>query len=242
MKWISASSTSAGGRRANEDYCCGMESGSFGCWAVADGLGGHEGGEVASRLAAELVVRSAAIEPELSAARMRELLGFAHDDLRREQQRRQLPDMRTTIAVLCREGDAAIWAHVGDTRLYYLSGGTIAWQTKDHSVCQTLVNIGEITMQDIRFHEDRSRLLRVVGMEGAYRPEVLAEPQTARAGDAFLLCSDGWWEYVTETEMEIDWAKSTTPSQWLAAMEDRLLRRAKDGHDNYTAIAVFVAE
>jgi len=240
MKFLTASSSETGGRKSNEDYCGVVQTGSFGCWVVADGLGGYEGGEFASLIAVSRIVEAASRKSLLSEAAMHNYVQAAQEALHaRQKQELRLASMRTTIVVLVADQRSVSWAHVGDSRLYHFRGGTIVNETLDHSMCQSLVNLGVITRAQIRRHEDRSRLMRVLGAEGDARPDIITNVAVA-PGDRFLLCTDGFWEYVTETEMESDLAKSATPKEWIKFMERRLLPRAKAGHDNYTSIAIFV--
>lgn len=85
--------------------------------------------------------------------------------------------MRTTLVILISDFRRAIWAHAGDSRLYWLKKGSIWIQTKDHSVPQRLCDAGEITPDEIRFHEDHSRLLRSLGARTEIRPSLSGEPQ-----------------------------------------------------------------
>ena len=151
-----------------------------------------------------------------------------------------LAQMRTTMVALIASPEAAMWAHAGDSRLYWLRGGKILEQTRDDSVCQRLVDAGEITPSQIRFHEDRSRLLNSLGA----REEVTAArremPGAPQPDDAILLASDGFWECVTEPEMESDYRASKTSEAWIGKMEARVKERALADHDNYSAIAVRV--
>lgn len=133
-----------------------------------------------------------------------------------------------------------MWGHVGDSRLYHFRNGVVAFQTKDHSVPQTLVNAGDITKEQIRTHPDRNRILRAVGNPDGVKPTILDASRKIQRGDAFLLCTDGFWEYVTETEMAVDLAKSATPKDWLGWMELRLIGKVETGYDNYSALALFV--
>ena len=114
-------------------------------------------------------------------------------------------------------------------------------QTADHSVPQALVRAKELTPAEIRHHPDRNRLLRVVGDDKPLRPELPAAPVALQAGDAFLLCSDGFWEGVTEGEMEVALAKARDAADWLARMTLGLRRKDQPGQDNYTALAILVA-
>ncbi|MDR1698968.1 MAG: hypothetical protein LBR75_04005, partial [Prevotellaceae bacterium] len=144
----------------------------------------------------------------------------------------------TAVLLLCRNNQAII-AHVGDSRGYYFSNGSILFQTIDHSVSQMAVLRGEITAAQIRFHEDRNRLLRALGGEENVHAEVSLIPSPLAPGDAFLLCSDGFWEYVTENEMAIDLTKSATPDEWLSYLTARIGKRISGKNDNLSAIAIF---
>ena len=230
---------SQGGRDYNEDSLLYAQAGNTGCWVVADGLGGHGGGDTASRVACQAVIDSFRANPAVTPEACLAHIQAADQAVRREQIAQPgLVRMRTTIVVLICDASQAVWGHAGDSRLYHFRGGAILYQTKDHSLPQHLVEAGEIAAAQIRRHEDRSRLLRVLGEEGAFQPTVLAEPVPIGAGDAFLLCTDGFWENVYELEMELDFAKSGKPADWLKFMEIRLQERVSGSHDNYSAIGI----
>ncbi len=243
MTFKTFSLTSTGGRKANQDTCDYVLLEDVACWVVADGLGGHRGGEVASRLAVEQVLTSfrnnpvlspAAIEAHLDAAQMAVVQRQAEDPL--------LASMRTTLVLLLCDQHSALWAHVGDSRLYHFRKGRIIFQTKDHSVPQVLVAAGDIAPEEIRFHTDRNRLLRVMGQEDHWQPEVRKEPVPIEPHDAFLLCTDGFWEHITEPEMEKACIEAGTPKAWMQKMENKIRERAIGEFDNYTAIAVCCEE
>ncbi|MEW6366876.1 MAG: protein phosphatase 2C domain-containing protein [Acidobacteriota bacterium] len=238
MPFETASITRVGGRKVNEDYCGHVEVDSSSCFVAADGLGGHGGGDIASKIAVDAVLDSFREGPELSAAALDRLVMAAQNGLlKRQAEEPSLVNMRTTIVILVSDGTRALWAHLGDTRLYHIRGGRIVHQTKDHSVPQALVDAGEITVEQIRRHPDRNRLLRCLGREEELRPVIPESPCELQEGDAFLLCTDGFWDYVTESEMEEDLAKTGTPKEWLALMEGRVLERATGVNDNYTAVS-----
>ena len=229
-----------GGRKVNEDASRNlMISAGQGCWAVADGLGGHGGGDVASKIVVDSMVEAYQSNPEFSSAHLGKMLEFAQQALLlRQQDDYRLSGMRSTAVVLLLDDAKAWWAHVGDTRLYHISNGRIVHQTRDHSVPQAMVDARDICYDDIRHHEDRDRLTRSLGNDGKVRSTILAQPVSIGEGDAFLICTDGFWEFVTETEMEATFAKAETPENWLAQMESVLLRNAPASHDNYTATAI----
>jgi serine/threonine protein phosphatase PrpC len=232
-----------GGRPVNEDAeGRATHGGDHSCCVVADGLGGHGGGDVASATAVAAVLDSFRARPFLTALDIKRHIQAADEALRqRKAAEPALAGMHTTIVVLLSDGAQALWAHVGDSRLNLFRDGRFVLRTRDHSVPQVMADAGDIAEQAIRRHEDRSRLLRSLGDAEPARVEVAPEPCPLEPGDAVLLCTDGFWEYVLETEMEADLAKARSPGEWLELMTvDRLLRRAPQDHDNYTALAVFV--
>ena len=242
MKISQATLCQPGGRKINEDasrYL--MPSAERGCWVVADGLGGHGGGDVASKIVADTIVDAYRYKPEFSSAHLRKMLEFAqYALLSRQQDDYRLSAMRSTVVVLLLEETKAWWAHMGDTRLYHLANNRVVHRTKDHSVSQAMVDAGDIAYKDIPHHEDRNRLTRSLGNDGQVRSTIPGQPVPVGAGDAILLCTDGFWEFVTDGEMEATFAKAETPEAWLAAMESILLRNAPPTHDNYTASAIFL--
>lgn len=226
-----------GGREYNEDtaYACQLADGLVAI--VADGLGSHGGGEIASSVAAAELAKCCQTKPDMQ----KESIEQYFEQANRAVLDRQTPacQMKSTAVLLfCRDNQAAI-AHVGDSRGYYFSNGRLAFQTIDHSVSQMAVLRGDITPAQIRFHEDRNRLLRALGGEEAAHAEISLLSSPLCHGDAFLLCSDGFWEYVTEDEMEIDLAKSATPDEWLSYLTARIGSRINGKNDNLSAIAVF---
>ena len=237
MPFITATISNAGGRAANEDNAGYLEAGGAGCWVVADGLGGHGGGATASRLAVDAVLNSFHANPVVTSQALLSHLTAAHAAILRQQNEPALSQMRSTIVVLLANDQTAVYGYIGDSRLYHFQGGAVEFQTIDHSVPGALAAGGSIAYDQIRFHEDRNRVLRSLGNEGNVNP-VIGERSLCQ-GDMFLLCTDGFWEYVTEFEMEADSAKSSAPTDWLRLMVSRLLGRAKPEHDNYTAVALF---
>ena len=232
-----------GGRKKNED-CYGVEqTASGGCFVVADGLGGHGGGDVASQTAVAEVLAGFRQQPPFRPSSLEQLTQAVHHAIQTQQQQEaDLSRMGTTLVVLWIEQGQALWAHVGDSRLYLLSKDALLFQTHDHSVPQHLVERGEISPEDIRSHWGRNQLLQSLGQPGSPQPDVARRPYALEVGHAFLLATDGFWEYVWEDEMLNDWRDSAHPKAWLTLMEARLLQRVGPYHDNYTALAVQVDE
>jgi len=202
---------------------------------VADGLGSHGGGEIASAAVVETIRRNLPARGFAEPAELSHCVKAANAAVIA----RQKPGlaMKSTVVLLAVEENMAFFAHVGDSRGYMFRNGRIIHQTLDHSVSQLSVLRGEITSAQIRFHESRNQLMRALGGEESVSETISAMPPLF-PGDAFLLCTDGFWEYVTEIEMETDLVKSANTEAWVSYMLARIGKRAVDGRDNLSAIAV----
>ena len=230
--------TDPGGREENEDSCLLVfEKGKGVCALVADGLGGHGGGAEASAKAKD-VIYTRFMEESIKRP---EEFNVWFQEANQEVLKMQTPEieMKTTLVVLLMRHGKAMWAHIGDSRLYHFADGELIEQTFDHSVSQMAVLRGEIKQKDIRGHVDRSRLLRAIGREDTIKIDVSEITELSDGEHAFLLCTDGFWEYVTEEEMEKDLNRSATPREWLERMRKRVDKRTKHkNNDNNTAVAV----
>ena len=177
----SAACTHVGKRQNNEDASCVAPA--LGLYAVADGMGGYEGGEVASRLAVETVEASVRAERDLMEAIARAHRAIA---LRR---RGELAQMGSTCsAILIRDGRAVL-GHVGDSRIYRLRDGLLEQLTRDHSLHDELVAQGFAELPPKASSPYANVITRALGMNGEAHPDVTEHP--VRAGDVYLLCTDG---------------------------------------------------
>jgi PPM family protein phosphatase len=201
-------------------------------YAVADGMGGHRGGEVASQLALETVERM-----------FREGHGTLEEQIReanravfsRSAEDRSVAGMGTTLtAVLVREGEVHL-AHVGDSRAYLLRAGALRQLTQDHTLVNRMLKAGEITEAEADVHPHRNVLTRVVGTE----PDVSVDERDIGLieGDRLLLCSDGLTNMVTEDQIQAILEATPTNPQEAA---DRLVRAANraGGVDNITVVVL----
>lgn len=230
-----------GSRNYNEDSAVQSAYGEREAFAVADGLGGCGAGDIASSAATKMVAEITLENASISSEELLETIFRSAQEkiLFMQKTDRKHSEMATTLAVLLFEGESAQWAHVGDTRLYMFRDGEVLYQTKDHSVPQMLVNMGELEPEEIRHHPDRSRLLYVVGRQWNGRGFDVSPKIRIKKGDAFLLCSDGFWELIEEKQMCSKLLETSSAAQWVEKMKSIVLSngRGKD-MDNFTALAV----
>jgi protein phosphatase len=199
---------------------------------VCDGMGGHSAGEVASELAVDVISHAYFDDP---AEPQTALTNAIHEANRRVYQKSQatasLSGMGTTCSALVIWGDSAMAAHIGDSRVYLIRNGQIYLMTEDHSAVMEMVRQGVLSREDARHHPDKNVILRALGSQPEVEVTTWEHPLRVRAGDAFLVCSDGLYDLVEDQEM-LEIVKSREP---LSACET-LIARAKErgGHDNIT--------
>lgn len=239
-----ATTTNVGNREINEDYLIAVDNGTTGCFFVADGLGGHDLGEVASKLAAETFYYAfnAYEEGTSIGAFLDETFMKAQNCIMQEQQACHAIDkMKTTGVALMVSEQYAAWGHVGDSRLYAFYKNKVKTRTLDHSVPQMLVLAGDIKEKQIRRHPDRNRLLRVLGIPWDGKRHEISDEMDRKNFQAFLLCSDGFWELIEEKMMCKQLKKSKTVEEWLSLMTAEVEKNGRGTNmDNYTAIAVWL--
>ena len=240
MKFDVCVYTNGGGRPYNEDRAEGWTDGTGGLFVVADGLGGHRDGDKAAACVTASM-RSAWEEQRATPGQewLPGAVAKANEALLQLQQETG-GRMKSTLVALEVNDTRARWAHVGDSRLYYITGGRVYQLTEDHSVTYKKFRAGEISRMQINFDEDRSSLLRAVGDPSHCVPEVGGSDEPLRVGDAFLLCTDGFWEYLYEEEILVDSLKAATAQEWLELLLLRVMERMQPNSDNLTAMTMFL--
>lgn len=225
--------TCIGGRNSNQDSLWYSEEKENGIWIVADGLGGHHHSEMASALVIQTVEEAWKQQPDVD---LRALLLRCHENIvLLQKEHPEARDAATTVVLGKRKGKTFSCAHAGDSRLYYFRNNRLLFRTKDHSIAQMNVSLGEITEEEQRTSPDRNKLYNVLGGGMEPKPEV-KENITMEKGDAFLLCTDGFWEYLSETEVLIDLLKSSSSKAWAENMLVRIKQRQPEKNDNYSLI------
>lgn len=249
MKILTGSICKQGGREYNQDFLDLTVGDDGACLVVCDGLGSYYGSEVASRICANKIVETysqikqldpeRAVRPEFCQS----YIQTAHNCVIDEKERNpKIKSSCTTVACVISNFRTTVMSHIGDTRVYFFKNKHLHFQTKDHSLSQIAVEMGQIPLRDIRSHKDQNKLTRVLGSDYYIPPDCDIYNSPLQPGDAFLICTDGFWEYVYEEEMEEDIATSQTPDEAIAKMEKRLLERVTKFNDNYSAIVAMVVD
>lgn len=212
------------------------EKGVFGL--VADGMGGHEGGEIASALAARLVkeiyYRSSA-EPQ---AALESAFAAANREIFvKSQANRQLLGMGTTCTAVSIVNGYAYCVHAGDSRAYLIRGGQPYCLTEDHSSTMTMVRQGLITLAEARVHEERNVILRAMGTRSDVEPQAWPAPYPLRHGDKLVLCSDGLYETIEEAEIVALTAEAPPEAACRKLIDLAIERRSSD---NVSAVLLYM--
>lgn len=214
------------------------------CFVIADGTGGHAGGEVAASLVTAAILEKFSHEASFSQRALGSYLAWASAQVALQKRGdARYKDMSSTVACILidHSNRCALWAHLGDSRIYMFRQRKIVSVSKDHSMAQRLVDAGYAKYEQIRQHPQRSQLFAAIGAEGEHAPEITQDPVELQDGDAFLLCSDGFWEWVSEEEMEQSLALATNSGAWLTAMNRIAGQKTihKNGRrDNFSAYTI----
>jgi len=198
-------------------------------YVVADGMGGHRGGEVASSLALETVQRLFEAQQGTLAEQVTEANRAVFE---RSQQDRSVAGMGTTITAALVDGDRVHLAHVGDSRAYLFRGGELSMLTEDHTLVHRMVVEGEITEAEAETHPHRSILTRALGVDASV--QVDEGDIRSVAGDRILLCSDGLTAMVTDGQIREILSTTADPQEAVDALV-RVANRA-GGIDNITVV------
>lgn len=236
---LSAASSHIGKIRASN-----QDSGSVGrnLFVVADGMGGHAGGDVASALAVQHLFGLDRRYPNVDEARealFTSIMAAGEELTATVDDHPELTGMGTTVSAMIRVGPQMVIGHIGDSRIYRLREGVLEQITSDHTFVQRLVDSGRITAEEAAVHPRRSVLMRVLGDVDA-EPDIDTHVVDTQAGDRWLLCSDGLSGYVSERD--IAETLLTIDDVELACHKLITQTLSEGAPDNVTVVIVRVAE
>lgn len=235
ITWVSKE----GGRETNEDAVGKLRKKGIVCLVVADGLGGHRGGEIASGLAVNTILSEFEKNPGFSKEYILKYIESAKEKITdRAMNDPDLLYMSSTAAVLLIKGRRAIWANVGDSRIYKFCDGLITDVSEDHSLAFIDFVNGAIEYDQIRTSPNQNKLTSAIGvaMDGVNVSEI----SRINSHTSFLLCTDGWWEYIPDSDMEESLSKAKNAQTWLLQMMKFREENAPEDSDNFTAAAVMI--
>ena len=242
--FVVAAFSEVGRRGRNEDRVgtSGTAGGRLHAWTVADGLGGHDAGDVAAQAAVDAALGRVDAAPADAALEdvVRTAMEAAQDAVLRVRARLGAhSEAATTIALAVSDGESVACGHAGDSRLYRLREGRAELLTRDHTVAESMRALAGTAQGQSAASEHSNTLISALGIDGALLDVGAAEP--LQANDVFLICSDGLWAHVPERALAADRRAAADLTEWL----DRLRQRVEDANDphqdNYTGIA-FCAE
>ncbi|MCK9514735.1 MAG: PP2C family serine/threonine-protein phosphatase [Ottowia sp.] len=239
MQIEAATLTRQGARDHNEDRFGHWAGGSHAVWLVADGAGGHGGGDVAAQVVCDTIVAGFAAQPTLDPAQLRELVLRANASvITRQHEGGRLADMRSTVVMVAFDLVAGrmVWAHSGDSRAYLFRQQAIVARTTDHSLVQQMVASGMIDDETARQHPQRSILLSALGTDVDELEITVSGPMRLAPGDEVMLCSDGIWEVLGDQRLIACVAGSGSARQWAAEVEQAVLAADKHEQDNFTGL------
>lgn len=235
-----------GGRSTNED-CVGVNEWKNGAiFAVADGMGKMPYGALASKIAVETILRMGEREKP-SKSFTRQMYQLAERMLQKttEMEKFESGMLKTTLSTLQIDltEECFYLGHQGDCRVYVFRGEECFVKTKDHSIAQKLVSQGKLTESSMRQAAERMQITRILGA-GMERACEATEAYALMGNMAFLLCTDGFWSAIEESEMARLLRESATPKEWIEKMEEQVIRNGSSQKifDNYSSIAVLVTE
>ena len=237
MEIYQAFYTHIGGRTQNEDTVYSRVLNSQTAFAIiADGLGGQGGGSAASQIAVKNLAACEGCQGLPSPDQIMAWMHSANQEIRAN--RVNDSQMKSTAVFLSIFGNQAIWAHIGDSRLYHFVNGRLQDVTLDHSVGQIQGASQGLSRDQIALSPQRNFIVRALG-DDALNPEIHPPVQLTPGRHAFLLCTDGLWQYLREDEIWLDLLKSPNPDAWITYLRCRAEGRKDESSDNNSAIALW---
>ena len=205
---------------------------------VADGMGGHVAGEMASATVTAILAGLPIAESEDVLTQLADAVDEAQLEMRHIiAEQPDFQGMGTTVTVVCWQGDRASLAHVGDSRAYMLRDGELLRLTKDHTYVQTLVDAGQITEEEAATHRRRNLLIRAIDGVNTVEPDLSI--REVHAGDRIMLCTDGLSGVLRDDQIRELLSRSDPPGAVTALVEAAIERGAPD---NVTCVVADVAQ
>lgn len=230
-----------GGREVNEDYISVFADDGRFCFVIADGLGGEGSGDMASRFVCNHTVAIAEKAESFGSDFLDHCFQRIQTNLLRAKEELFITQgMTSTLSILTIEDEKASWGHIGDSRIYCFDAEGMVSVTPDHSLAQFMIDSGMSDVTDARLHPDRSTLMAAMGMntnDDAYEIDTIGDQLVSAR--SFLMCTDGFWQYVKEDDMVSILAAEPSAEKALSNMVKLAEERAEgEDRDNISAVLV----
>ncbi len=234
--------TAIGDRPINQDCTAQLVNDRFGLFVVADGLGGHHAGDLASKYFCRGVFSVAEqFHDQLRKTKTVEIRRVFHQWVSAAVKEMEVyfagdegaKDAYTTCAMLYFDDQFVISVHCGDSRIYRLNPARVVWRTKDHSLIQKQLEQGQISEREMGLHPEQNQLIRSINIKQDHQAEINIYPPALK-GETFILCTDGFWEYIKESDLLRLAALGSGRTEFRKAVQMMHLR-AKGNSDNLTA-------
>ena len=205
-------------------------------YIVADGMGGYSAGEIASKIAVDTIAQhyQYGFKQNIPSTLI-QAIQVANDEIYQQAQTQQM-NMGTTVLCAVIRGNDLYLAYIGDSRGYLLRSNKIFKLTEDHTLVNELLKNGAITSQEAEFHPQRHVLSRALGKRPEVNPDIVG-PVKVQPGDVILLCTDGIWSYIEESQIEYSLLTNINDPQ-MAAESLTQFADVTGGNDNATAIVL----
>lgn len=232
-----ASVCEKGEREENHDFLGILEEAHCTFFAVADGKGLPD----TSEIAVQTMMADFKEQSQITTATLPDFFAHAQEAVS-QQQRESALTGGCSAAVLLTDGALAVWAHVGDCRIYHLQDQLLYDITPDHSQAYTRYEAGEIRYPKIRTDRTRHGVFHQMGLEQNFKP-AFSQPTVVKKHDSFLICSDGFWENIHERQIEKTLKRSKTPEEWLERMLKIVKKNRETGkytrtRDDFSAVTI----
>ncbi len=225
----------SGGTGVNCDYLGMMEDGGVGCFAVCDGSPSSDPGLGTAETVIDSFMEDFKATSDISGETVTEYFKNADEKLWGKTHESGGSEYKASAVLVLTDGNVVVSGHLGNCRMYYLSENYLQYITPDHSLAYLAHAEGKFRFPGIRKSRDRRKLTAYMGADPMCAAEV-TEPIAVHKGDAVLICSDGFWEKVTERQVERTLKRSGSSSEWLRKMLRILKGRTPD--DNYSAVTI----
>ncbi len=233
-EFITSFISEAGTFRTNKDYFAFMELDDMACWIAADGIDSDEDMESAE-IAVKSIFSDLSEKPKISKRNIKKYIMNAHKALKSESRNVRL---KTSIIMVVSDYSKMVWAVAGNARLYHFRKGKFNFRSKDQSIAQMLSDAGKINEYEINEHEERNNLTNYLGKTDGCKP-FISKKYRLNDGDAFILCTPGFWENVDTIEIADALSDAQEPEGLVDDLEELLLGKQSRVLNNYTVAAVY---